>query len=71
MKRRDLLKKISDAAKAGDLIFAPIRNKGDHEVFTLDGQRVIVPRHTEINEVTAREILKSLEDKLGKDWWKK
>jgi len=40
-------------------------------VFTLDGQRVIVPRHTEINEVTAREILKSLEDKLGKDWWKK
>lgn len=71
MKRRDLLKKISDAAKAGDLIFASIRNKGDHEVFTLDGQRVIVPRHTEINEVTAREILKSLEDKLGKDWWKK
>lgn len=70
MKRKDLLKKVSEAAKAKGLIFASIRNKGDHEVFSLDGQRVTVPRHSEINELTARSILKDLEDKLGKDWWK-
>lgn len=70
MKRRELLKKVSEAAKDNGLIWASLRDKGAHEVFSLDGLRVSVPRHTEINELTARAILEHLEAKLGKDWWK-
>jgi predicted RNA binding protein YcfA (HicA-like mRNA interferase family) len=73
MRRRDLLRTINQAAKESGLVFAELRNKGDHEIYSLNGQRVSVPRHTEINEITARGILNTLAETLGKekDWWRK
>ena len=53
MKRRDLVKKIEAAGYKQD------RN-GDHAIYEKEGCRPVqVPNHREINENTAREILKA------------
>lgn len=70
MNRRDLVGTIARAAKEAGLRWQLLRDTGAHEIWSLDGQRLSIPRHREINEVTAREIMKDLEDKLGKDWWR-
>lgn len=54
MKRRDLLKKLQ---KAGYYI---VRDKGNHTILEKSGCRSLqVPRHRELNERTANEILKT------------
>lgn len=70
MKRRDLLAMIASAARESGMSWELVRDTGAHEIWSLDGQRISVPRHREINEITARAILKDVEDKLGKDWWR-
>lgn len=53
MKRRDLIKKLEAAGYKLD------RN-GDHTIYEKEGGRPVqVPRHREINENTARAILKA------------
>lgn len=53
MKRRDLIKKLEAAGYKAD-------RDGDHTIFEKDGARPVqVPRHREINENTARAILKA------------
>ena len=53
MKRRDVLKKLQGAG------YSIIRDTGSHTNLWKPGSRVIqVPRHREINEDTARQILK-------------
>lgn len=53
MKRRDLIKKLAAAGYKLD------RDVGSHTVYARSGSRPIpVPRHNELNENTAREILK-------------
>lgn len=54
MKRRDLIKKLSAAGYQKD------RDTGDHTVYAKPGNRpVSVPRHNEVNEITAKQILKA------------
>jgi hypothetical protein len=43
---------------------------GGHDVFSLGGLRVSIPRHTEIPDPTAKAILKHTEQKLGEGWWR-
>lgn len=53
MKHRDLIKKIKDAGYTLD------RDNGDHSIYEKEGCRPIqVPRHREINENTAKQILR-------------
>ena len=53
MKRRDLVKKLMEAGYKED------RNDGGHAIFEKQGSRSVqVPNHREINENTARIILK-------------
>ena len=70
MKRIDLIRKLTAAAAAsgGDLVL--VREGGSHSIFRCGNQNVVIPRHLEINELTALGIMKDLEDELGKDWWK-
>ncbi|MBT8223990.1 MAG: type II toxin-antitoxin system HicA family toxin [Dactylosporangium sp.] len=70
VKRTDLLRKIADAASAANIEFTLVREGGSHSIFQCGSQRVVVPRHREINELTTRGILRDLDDQLGKDWWK-
>lgn len=71
MKRADLLRKISRSARKAGFEWAIVREGSQHELWALDGERVTVPRHREIDEDTARSILKTLEIKLGRDWWRR
>ena len=54
MKRRDLIQQLEAAG------FRKMRDDGDHTVYTKPGFPIIVvPRHREVNELTARSILKT------------
>ena len=53
MKKRDLIKKLE---KAG---FVKIRDEGDHMVYYQKGYPPLpIPRHKEVNDTTAKNILK-------------
>lgn len=52
MKRRDVVRALRDAG------FVLVRTTGPHDVYGRGIERITVPRHTEINEITARKILK-------------
>lgn len=52
MKYRDLVKQLKQAG------YKKVRD-GDHEIYEKHGCRpVMVPKHREVNEYTARQILK-------------
>ena len=53
MKRRDLIKKLETNG------FSKIRDDGSHSIYKAANKRAVqVPKHREINENTARQILK-------------
>ncbi|SIJ39159.1 Conserved protein of uncharacterised function, possible phage protein, Gp92 [Mycobacteroides abscessus subsp. bolletii] len=68
-KRREILKKLRDGAKAAD-VEPEEREGGRHTLIILDGLRIPVGRHSEIPDRDAEKIYKEAEPKLGKDWWK-
>ena len=54
MKRRDLIKQLEGAG------YRKVRDDGDHTVYGKEDDRPIsAPRHREVNENTARAILKA------------
>lgn len=54
MKRRDLVKLLEAAG------YRLARDDGDHTIYAKKGSRPVqVPRHREVNERTAKEILKA------------
>ena len=60
MKRADLITKISKAAAEAGVTFERIREGGSHTIYRYGSQNVVIPRHKEINELTARGILRTL-----------
>jgi hypothetical protein len=69
MKRRDLLRRVAKAADAKDVEWVFVR--GEHDVYRLGKTiQVSIPRHQEINEITARKIMATGENELGKGWWR-
>jgi len=52
VKRRDLIKKLEDAG------FKFERDGSEHDVYRRGSDEETVPRHREINEITAKRILK-------------
>lgn len=69
MKRRDLLRAINVAARGRGMSWQMVREGSEHEVWALDGRRITIPRHREINERTARGIMQAFEEELGRRWW--
>lgn len=69
-KRRDILKQLKIGAKQAG-VRVEIVEGGRHTLVILDGLRVPVGRHNEIDNSMATIIYKEAEPKLGKDWWKK
>ena len=70
MKRRDLLARIQVAARDRGRRWDLTRQGAAHELWSLDGHMVTIPRHREINESTARSIMRELETELGEGWWR-
>ncbi|MFG1705799.1 hypothetical protein ACFLIM_21630 [Nonomuraea sp. M3C6] len=62
----DLLKRMARLAKKFGFEFSktPDVNGANHDKWYVGGEVVIVPRHNEINELTARSILRSWEEML-------
>jgi len=69
MKRAALLRTIAEAARRNRSDWRLIRDRGDHEVWSLDGIPVVIPRHREVNEMVALPILVDLEARFGERWW--
>lgn len=69
-KRKDILQKISKAAKAADLTFEFEREGANHTIYNLDGYTIPVGRHNELGDRYAETIYKECEQKLGKGWWR-
>ncbi|RIJ76636.1 hypothetical protein D1871_11225 [Nakamurella silvestris] len=59
MKRKDLLKKISQIAKDQGLAMH-LEEGGSHTKVTVGTKNTVVPRHNEVNEITAKAILKQI-----------
>ena len=69
-KRRDVITRITKAAAAAGLTWKIEREGARHTVYTLDGLRIPIPRHTEIGEGLTEDIYKECAAKLGKGWWR-
>ena len=69
MKRGDLIRRIARSAREADVEWARERQGSKHEVWRCGSTRVIIPRHREINELTAGALLRALEPELGRGWW--
>ncbi|MBU7600716.1 hypothetical protein JGS22_024580 [Streptomyces sp. P38-E01] len=70
MKYRVLVRKIRDAASAQGIDFEMKRQNGSHQMWSCGDISVVIPKHAEVNEMTAEGICKRLETALGKDWWR-
>lgn len=68
--QQEILKKLRKAARSAGYSFEFSRSGGNHDIYTLDGVMIVIPRHRDINELTTLSIYKAAADKLGKKWWK-
>jgi mRNA interferase HicA len=71
VKRTILLRTIARAANRTGAEWRLVRDRGDHEVWSLDGVLVVVPRHREVNDMTALHIHLDLDCILGPRWWRR
>lgn len=70
-KKRDLLNEIRREARKSGVVFRLMRFGNSHDIWIIGNSRFPIPRHSEINVKTAREIRKESENELGKEWWRK
>lgn len=71
MKHRGLIRKIRQQAAERDVAWQKAPREGrNHEIWRCGTVEVSIPRHREINEITAQAICKQPESELGKGWWR-
>jgi len=58
VKKTELLKRLRKLAKGSDNKLVFVREGKAHEHWSIGPQRLIIPRHNEINEHTAAGIIK-------------
>lgn len=69
VKQTEVLKKIRKAAKAQGLTYTE-QELTRHLGITVGTTSTTVPRHNEVNEITAQAIFKQLSGELGEGWWR-
>lgn len=65
MKQRDILKALRKMAKEAGVEFVLVRNGANHDIYRLSDLAITMPRHTEVNELTAKGILKDANEYLN------
>jgi len=70
MRRTTLVGKIRQRANEVECRWTLARQGKRHEVWWLGSGKLSIPRHREINEMTAEGILKDTETELGEGWWR-
>ncbi|MDE0196411.1 MAG: type II toxin-antitoxin system HicA family toxin [bacterium] len=58
MKKRERLKRLRAIAASADLTLDLVRQGANHEIWRIGGERIVVPRHREVSELTAEGILR-------------
>lgn len=69
VKKRDLVKQLQTIAKTAGVELTFVREGGNHEIWALAGQRLVIPRHRDINERTAHGIIKKAKEVTGDGNW--
>jgi mRNA interferase HicA len=59
MKRRDLMKQLADYAKTNGLDITTVEG-ASHTKVKIGDKQTTVPRHSEVNDLTAKAILKQI-----------
>ncbi|MDI3421844.1 hypothetical protein [Streptomyces luteolus] len=62
MKKRDLIRTLNQMASDKGVSFSLRRQGSGHEVWNFGTKTLIIPRHTEIAEGTARAIVRGAEE---------
>jgi hypothetical protein len=70
MRRTELVRKIQREARRQGVTWEPAGTSGPHECFWLGASKIPIPRHREISERTAEDILHECQDQLGEGWWR-
>mgnify|MGYP001162014623 FL=1 len=67
MRRSELLRQLSALAREEGLTLVFIREGSRHTLFSIGTTRVVVPRHRDVNDRTARAILRKARRELRDD----
>lgn len=70
MKRRELLKMIYREASRKGVSNVTLREGGRHSIVTLSNLNIPIPRHREIGDLLAMQIMKECEPVFGGRWWR-
>jgi hypothetical protein len=62
VKKQDLMKKLRAIAKAADKDLDLVRQGANHEIWTIGSERLVIPRHREVNEHTAQGIIRKAQE---------
>lgn len=62
MDKRTLIKRIREIARKDGFELTFVREGGNHEIWSIRGRRLVVPRHREINEHTAQSIINMVKE---------
>ena len=62
MKQRELLAKLVKIAEDKEATLEFVRHGGSHDMYRIRGELLVVPRHRELKEGTARSIIRQAEE---------
>lgn len=61
------MKRLRAIAKSADVELDLVRQGGNDEIWTLAGERLVIPRNREVNERTAEGIIRKAEEVTADD----
>lgn len=67
MKKRELVKRLRAIAASADLALEFVREGASHEIWRIGSDRLVIPRHRELNEHTAEGILRRAREVAADD----
>lgn len=67
MKKRELLTRLRAIATSADLVLDFVREGANHEIWRIGNERIVIPRHREVNERTADGILRRAREVAADD----
>ena len=65
MKKHDLMRRLNAIARTGGMDLQMLREGRNHEIWTIGDERLVIPRHRRINDITARSIIAEAERMVG------
>ena len=61
------MKRLRAIAKSADVELDLVREGGNHEIWILASERLVIPRHREVNEHTAEGIIRKAKEVTSDD----